>query len=82
MPTMGKKRCDKITFVPKNDVTSTSTNPNMMFKRLNIIQVNLHKAKLAMVELTKLFLDADFYGQGHGGKVKADKPGVILVQEP
>ncbi len=82
MPTMGKKRCDKITFVLKNDLTSTSTNPNMMFKCLNIIQVNLHMAKLATVELTKLFLDADFNGQGRGGKVNADKPGVILVQEP
>ncbi len=55
---------------------------DMVCKRLDIIQVNLHKAKLATVELTKLFLDADFNGQGQGGKVNADKPGVILVQEP
>ncbi len=78
---MGKKQSDKITSVQKNDVTSTSSKPDMMFKRLNIIQVNLHKAKLATVELTKLFLDADFNGQGRGGKVNADKPGVMLVQE-
>ncbi len=54
----------------------------MIQKILDIIQVNLHKAKLATVELTKLFLDADVSGQGHGGKAGIDKPGVILVHEP
>ncbi len=56
----------------------------MIQKILDIIlQVNLvHRAKLATVELTKLFLDADVSGQDHGGKAGIDKPGVILVQEP
>ncbi len=48
-------------------------------KKLKLMQVNLHKAKLATVELTKLFLDANSDGQGQGGKVKADKPGVIFI---